>query len=102
MSSCEGLSVSRYYQAEQSVVTVLLPETMVLFGNVHSNANVIKISSFLFAAGNIRRLKLFSFALPAAEPNSSLVYYRALAGVPLDAASVHSCRHSATLVRPDS
>jgi hypothetical protein len=45
----------------------------VLFGNVHSNANVIKISSFLFAAGNIRRLRLFSFALLVVEPNSSEV-----------------------------
>ena len=48
--------------------------TKVLFGNVHSNANVIKISSFISAAGNVPRLKLYSFALPAVEPIVSVIF----------------------------
>ena len=59
-----------------------------LFGNVHSNANLIKISSFVSAAGNVRRLKLFSFALPAVEPNILLMFSQLILSISYDISKI--------------
>lgn len=72
-------AVSRRQHDGSSFMNTAIPHLR-FFGNVHSNVNVKKNSSIVSPAGNVCSFKLFTFALPSIEPNSSIVHFHTVLG----------------------